>query len=92
MARSTNDRACTTFRFDLVFETVVDARQAEFVPNEDRVSPPVPMAFVMKTLAETQYENACTLNELSDMLGGAGLAGVEAHPTRGSQTIVVAHR
>lgn len=51
----------------------------EFVPNEDRVSPPVPAAFSMTMLASTAAGDAYTFRELSSMYEQAGLAAPTAH-------------
>jgi 2-polyprenyl-3-methyl-5-hydroxy-6-metoxy-1,4-benzoquinol methylase len=61
----------------------------EFVPNEDRVSPPMPAAFAMTMLTSTADGDAYTLSELSAMYAEAGFTGVKAHaiPTL-PQTIV----
>jgi SAM-dependent methyltransferase len=52
----------------------------EFVPNEDRVSPPVPAAFSMTMLTSTASGDAYTLSELTTMYHEAGLKGVTSHP------------
>ena len=39
----------------------------EFVPNEDRVSPPTPAAFAMTMLTTTAAGDAYTLSELTNM-------------------------
>jgi 2-polyprenyl-3-methyl-5-hydroxy-6-metoxy-1,4-benzoquinol methylase len=62
----------------------------EFVPNEDRVSPPMPAAFAMLMLAGTQAGDAFTLSELTAMLTAAGFNDVSAHPLHGPETVVVA--
>jgi len=66
------------------------AATLEFVPNEDRVSPPMSAAFAMTMLASTADGDAYTLSELSAMYAEAGFKGVKAHsiPTL-PQTIVV---
>ena len=50
---------------------------AEFVPNEDRVSPPAAAAFSMIMLAMTPEGDAYTLSELQKMLRNAGFASAE---------------
>jgi len=62
----------------------------DFVPNEDRVSPPMPAAFAMTMLASTADGDAYTLSEFSAMYAEAGFKEVKAHavPTL-PQTIVV---
>src|ERR1019366_2944441 len=56
------------------------AATLEFVPNEDRVSPPMPAAFSMTMLASTPAGDAYTLSELTAMYHDAGFGGVTAHP------------
>lgn len=63
----------------------------EFVPNEDRVSPPMPAAFSMTMLTTTADGDAYTFRELSDMHRQAGFDAVTAHPVPMSpHTIVMA--
>jgi hypothetical protein len=63
----------------------------EFVPNEDRVSPPMPAAFSMTMLASTASGDAYTFRELADMHAQAGFSSVKAHPIPMSpHTIVMA--
>jgi ubiquinone/menaquinone biosynthesis C-methylase UbiE len=67
------------------------AATLEFVPNEDRVSPPMPAAFSMTMLASTASGDAYTFSELSDMHSRAGFAAVTARPIPQSpHTIVIA--
>ncbi len=68
------------------------AATLEFVPNEDRVSPPMPAAFSMTMLASTPEGDAYTLNELSSMYNQAGFGGVTAHPIPMSPHTVVMGR
>jgi len=62
----------------------------EFVPNEDKVSPPMPASFALTMLATTPSGDAYTLRELGDMYRAAGFDAVEGHgvPT-GPHTVVV---
>jgi Methyltransferase domain/Dimerisation domain len=63
----------------------------EFVPNEDRVSPPMPAAFSMTMLATTAAGDAYTFRELADMHERAGFKDVTSHPIPMSpHTIVMA--
>jgi SAM-dependent methyltransferase len=63
----------------------------EFVPNEDRVSPPMPAAFAMTMLTSTVAGDAYTFRELSEMHARAGFHGAEAHPIPQSpHTVVIA--
>jgi ubiquinone/menaquinone biosynthesis C-methylase UbiE len=51
----------------------------EFVPNEDRVSPPIPASFSMMMLSGTPSGDAYTFPELERMFKAAGFANVELH-------------
>ena len=61
----------------------------EFVPNEDRVSPPMAAMFAMQMLGGTPSGDAFTLSELASMLKDAGFATVSSHPLQGPETVVV---
>ena len=64
----------------------------EFVPNPDRVSPPMPAAFAMTMLLTTASGDAYTLSELSDMYHEAGFKDAVGHPIPMSpHTIVLGH-
>jgi 2-polyprenyl-3-methyl-5-hydroxy-6-metoxy-1,4-benzoquinol methylase len=56
------------------------AATLEFVPNEDRVSPPAPAAFAMTMLASTASGDAYTLSELTAMYEEAGFGGASGRP------------
>ena len=67
------------------------AATLEFVPNEDRISPPIPAAFSLTMLTSTVAGDAYTFRELSEMHQKAGLRAVTAHPIPLSpHTIVMA--
>jgi len=61
----------------------------EFVPNEDRVSPPAPAAFSLIMLATTAAGDAYTLIELTAMYQAAGFTGVVGNPIPMSTHTVV---
>jgi len=62
----------------------------EFVPNEDRVSPPMSASFSLTMLATTESGDAYTLSELGKMYRAAGFADVTGHPVpTGPHTVVV---
>lgn len=66
------------------------AATLEFVPNEDRVSPPMPAAFSLTMLTTTIAGDAYTLSELTSMYKGAGFENITAHPIpRSPHTIVM---
>lgn len=52
----------------------------EFVPNEDRVSPPTAAAFSLIMLANTDSGDAYTFSEYEKMFGDAGFAKSTLHP------------
>ena len=52
----------------------------EFVPNEDRITPPFPAAFSMTMLEGTPSGDAYTLRELTQMALAAGYRNVQSHP------------
>jgi hypothetical protein len=61
------------------------------VPNEDRVSPPLPAAFSMIMLTTTESGDAYTFRELAEMHKRAGFGAVTSHPIPMSpHTIVMA--
>jgi len=67
------------------------AATLEFVPNEDRVSLPMPAAFSMTMLTSTAAGDAYTFRELSEMHAKAGFSEVTAHPIPMSpHTIIMA--
>ena len=51
----------------------------EFVPNADRVSPPMPAAFSLIMLANTDAGDAYTFAEYEKMFGDAGFAKTTLH-------------
>jgi 2-polyprenyl-3-methyl-5-hydroxy-6-metoxy-1,4-benzoquinol methylase len=66
------------------------AATLEFVPNEDRVTPPMAAAFSMTMLASTVAGDAYTFKELSEMYSEAGFANMTAHPLpKSPHTVVV---
>lgn len=67
------------------------AATLEFMPNEDRVSPPVPAAFALTMLATTADGDAYTFSELAAMHKEVGFGEATAHPVPQSpHTIVMA--
>ena len=68
------------------------AATLEFVPNEDRISPPMPAAFAMTMLTSTPAGDAYPLSELTAMYTAAGFSGVTAHPIPMSPHTVVMGR
>jgi ubiquinone/menaquinone biosynthesis C-methylase UbiE len=65
----------------------------EFVPNEDRVTPPGAAAFAMMMLGSTAAGDAYTAAEYDRMFSNAGFARSEFHPLPPSpQTLIVSHK
>jgi hypothetical protein len=66
------------------------AAALEFVPNDDRVTPPMAAAFAMTMLATTAAGDAYTLREYDGMYRAAGFSHVTGHPIpRAPHTIVM---
>ena len=65
------------------------AATLEFVPNEDRVSPPMPAAFSLTMLLTTESGDAYTYSELNKMYSDAGFSGIKAHPIPQSPHTIV---
>jgi ubiquinone/menaquinone biosynthesis C-methylase UbiE len=61
----------------------------EFVPNEDRVSPPLAASFALTMLAGTPSGDAYTLAEHTSMLAEAGFRDITGHPLQGPETVIV---
>jgi hypothetical protein len=62
----------------------------EFVPNPDRVSPPLQAAFAFLMLVSTPSGDAYTLADLDEIARDAGFRGATARPLAPTpQTLVV---
>jgi ubiquinone/menaquinone biosynthesis C-methylase UbiE len=66
----------------------------EFVPNEDRISPPGPAMFSMVMLGSTPHGDAYTFAELERMFANAGFTRSTSHalPPVMPQTVVVSDK
>jgi hypothetical protein len=65
----------------------------EFVPNEDRISPPEAAGFSLMMLGSTPSGDAYTFPELERMASNAGFARSEMHPLPPSiQTVVISYK
>ncbi len=63
----------------------------EFVPNEDRVSPPFPAKFSLLMLLTTERGDAYTERQLREMLGAASFGNVARHDLAPApQTLITA--
>jgi hypothetical protein len=66
---------------------------AEYVPNSDRVSPPVAAAFSLTMLAATGSGDAYTFAELESIAKAAGFVGVALSSVElGRNSLVIAYR
>jgi 2-polyprenyl-3-methyl-5-hydroxy-6-metoxy-1,4-benzoquinol methylase len=66
---------------------------AEFIPNEDRVTPPTAAAFSMMMLVTTPAGDAYTFAELENISKEAGFSRVDlAPPEMGINRLVIAYR
>jgi len=65
----------------------------EFVPNEDRVSPPMPASFALIMLASTPEGDAYTFADYDGMFRAAGFSASEKFPLTGMpQTVIVSRK
>jgi precorrin-6B methylase 2 len=64
----------------------------EFVPNPDRVSPPVPARFSLTMLAGTPSGDAYTLPELTQQIEDAGFSGVSTHALPTPEMVIIARK
>ncbi len=64
----------------------------EFVPNPDRVSPPVPARFSLAMLANTPAGDAYTLSELTQQLEAAGFRNISTHALPTPQLVLLAEK
>jgi hypothetical protein len=64
----------------------------EFVPNEDRISPPAAATFSLMMLGSTPAGDAYTFAELEAMFRNAGFGGSQAHKLPGPQTVIVSEK
>ncbi|MBA2524852.1 MAG: methyltransferase domain-containing protein [Pyrinomonadaceae bacterium] len=65
----------------------------EFVPNDDRISPPETAAFSIVMLGSTPAGDAYTFSELEQMCSAAGFAHSEIHQLPPSiQQVIIAHK
>jgi len=85
---------CTTFMRKVYAALKPGGRAAiaEFVPNPDRVSPPMAAAFSMMMLATTPSGDAYTFAELETMAKDAGFTRVEPGSPIGPNSLIVAYR
>jgi len=61
----------------------------EFVPNEDRVSPPMAASFAIMMLAGTPSGTTYTLADLKSIASDAGFSSITGHPAPPETVVVV---
>jgi len=61
----------------------------EFVPNEDRISPPSPARFAITMLFTTQRGDAFTFRELDSMFRNAGFESSVQHMIETQQSVII---
>jgi SAM-dependent methyltransferase len=64
----------------------------EFVPNEDRVTPPIPAAFSLIMLGSTRAGDAYPFSEYDRMFRAAGFSSSELRHTPGPQSIIISRK
>jgi ubiquinone/menaquinone biosynthesis C-methylase UbiE len=64
----------------------------EFVPNEDRVSPPIPASFSMLMLGNTRGGDAYPYSEYDQMFRKAGFSRNELRPGPGPQSFIISKK
>lgn len=64
----------------------------EFVPNEDRVSPPQAASFSLTMLGATPFGDAYPISEHEKMFHAAGFSQNELHPLHGPQSLILSRR
>ena len=64
----------------------------EFVPNDDRVTPPMHAVFAMTMLASTAAGDAFTFAELRQMFSNAGFSNSELHDIPPAFRVVISHK
>jgi 2-polyprenyl-3-methyl-5-hydroxy-6-metoxy-1,4-benzoquinol methylase len=89
-----DSETCTTLLRKISASVNAGGRVAvlEFVPNDDRVSPPMAASFAMQMLGGTPSGDAYTFRELNAMLSAAGFSGMTHHPLQGPQTLIVGRK
>jgi Methylase involved in ubiquinone/menaquinone biosynthesis len=64
----------------------------EFVPNEDRVTPPAAAAFSLMMLGSTAAGDAYTFSEFDRMFRNAGFSGSQIHALPGPEKVIVSQK
>ena len=83
--------SCTSLLRKARLSLAADGRllAVDFVPNEDRISPPIPAMFAFWMLATTPCGDAYTVRDLSEMATNAGFQRIITQPLGpGPQTLI----
>lgn len=64
----------------------------EFVPNDDRVTPPAAAAFSMTMLGHTPSGDAYTFAEYQRMFKNAGFSSIEIRPLPGPESVMISRK
>lgn len=64
----------------------------EFVPNDDRVTPPAAAAFSMTMLGHTPAGDAYTFAEYQRMFKNAGFSSIEIRPLPGPESVIISRK
>lgn len=64
----------------------------EFIPNEDRISPPVPAAFAVIVLATTAAGDVYTFAQYEQMFRKAGFATNELHVLPSTHSVIISRK
>jgi len=65
----------------------------EFVPNEDRISPPMAAAFALQMLGGTPSGDVYTFNEYESMFANAGFSRSEKFaPPASPETLIISYK
>jgi ubiquinone/menaquinone biosynthesis C-methylase UbiE len=65
---------------------------AEFIPNEDRCDPPIPLMFAVNMLVNTSDGDTFTMKEITAWLTGAGFTNVRQFDAPGPSPLVLADK
>jgi len=65
----------------------------EFVPNEDRITPPATAAFSLTMLVSTPSGDTYTFKQYEEMFQRAGFSRTDLHPIpQGTQQVLISHK
>lgn len=68
------------------------AATLEFVPNDDRITPPAAASFALIMLGQTTGGDAYTFAEYERMFRNAGFSSSELHLIPGPESVIISHK